>query len=136
MTHRLSDDQWHRFFVLCAKVLEPGDPWLAKSKSYCVFTTFDRLKTDVHYWQCGLPLEKEINDTWIADGGVWGQPFSFQNLAHIVIPRTWGFEHPDQDGMPAAYEERTQHIETLSRSLKGEGIDHRLTNLVLEIKCY
>lgn len=136
MIHRLSDEEWRRFFLLCADLLGPGDAVRQRSKSYCVFTCFDRLTVDVHYWSCGLPRKEDVRDGWIGDGGVWGQPFSFSDLAHIVIPRTFGTEYYGEDGSWLEYKEQHQDIEGLSHALAAEGIDHRLTDLVLEIKCY
>ncbi len=90
---RLSDAEWRRFSLLCADLLGPADALPQRRKSYCVFTCFNRLIMDVHYWACGLPRKEDVCDGWIGDGAVWGQPFRFNDLARIVIPRTFGTEY-------------------------------------------
>ncbi len=136
MVHRMDDAQWRRFFLICADVLRPGDDRLPATESYCAFTTFDRLQGDLHYWRHGLPLKEEVRQRGTADGGVWGQPFYYEQLAHIIIPRTFGFDIHGEDGRFLEYRERGQDLEALSAALQAEGIEHRLTDLVLEIKCY
>ncbi|WP_311269093.1 hypothetical protein [Sphingobium sp. WCS2017Hpa-17] len=136
MTHSLTVPQWRTFFLLCADILGPGDIRLPRSKSFCAWTVFTRLEEDLHYWQSGLPHKKEIDEAWITDGGTWGQPFSFDQLAHVIIPRKWGCEHPDKNGNPEKWVVQTQEIDALSAALKTEGIDHRLTDLILEVRCF
>ena len=60
-------------------------------RSRCAWTLFDRLSSDLHYWTCGLPALNDVGDTHIKDSGVWGQPFLYSSLAHIVVPRHFGF---------------------------------------------
>jgi hypothetical protein len=123
-------------FPALYRLLGPGDALPQGSKSDCVFTCFNRLTVDVHYWACGLPRTEDVCDGWIGDGGVWGQPFRFKDLAHIVIPRTFDTEHYGEDGSSFEYKEQHQNIAALSQALTAEEIDHRLTDLVLEIKYY
>ena len=131
----MTDEQWNAFFIACADILGPGN-WLAlHSESWCAYTTFTRLNDDVGYWTMGLPSLEDIADTHIKDGGVWGQPCSFAHLAHIIIPRKFGWSTDGTD-QPYRAGSRNQNIDTLSRRLSEQGILHRVTDLLLEIKLY
>lgn len=63
-----------------------------------------------------------------------GQPFRYSDLAHIVIPREFFWE----TGALSSYRNGTWHqdIAALSTELTALGIDHRLTEIVLEVKLY
>jgi hypothetical protein len=78
---------WRTFFSICARVLGPGEMRAAQSQSWCAWTTFERLISDSGYWTSGLLAEPELMETYTVDGGPWGQPFSYQNIAHVIIPR-------------------------------------------------
>lgn len=67
------------------------------------------------------------------DRGPWGQPFSYQEIAHVVIPRAFYWETA---AGPFDSGRKTQDIQRLSRELTAAGIPHRLTDLVLEVKLY
>ena len=102
--------------------------------SWCSWTTFDRLGRDAGYWQAPLPLEVELLEEYVADGGTWRQPFGYTELAHIIVPRCFTWEVISA----GAYESGVHHqdIVGLSERLTAEGIAHRLTDLVLEVKLY
>jgi hypothetical protein len=87
----------------------------------------------MHYWTGGLPAEEDLDETGTKDSGVWGQPFLYRQLAHIVIPREffWEIIRPDYTNGT-----KTQDIARLSQELTRISIPHRLTELVLEIKLY
>jgi hypothetical protein len=129
----MTDQEWHKFFTICASVLGPGNRIASKSPSWCSWTTFSKLSDDVFYWQCGLPPADELMPTYIQDGGTWGQPFRYQDIAHIVLPRTFHWE-TTEGGYKSG--EKTQDLDRLSQELTAAGIKHRLTELVLEIKLY
>ena len=129
--HEMSSEKWHAFFVTCAELLGPGD----QHGSWCAFTTFQRLVDDAGYWTNGLPLKADISPTHIGDCSVWGQPFAYADLAHIVIPKTFVWERYE-NGEWTEYVTQTQDIALLSKDLDAKSINHRLTNLVLEIKLY
>jgi len=129
--HEISADKWHAFFVTCAELLGPGD----QHGSWCAVTTFRRLADDAGYWTHGLPLKSDIAPTHIGDGSVWGQPFAYADLAHIVIPKTFIWERYE-NGAWLECVSQTQDIKRLSETLDAKGINHRLTSLVLEIKLY
>lgn len=67
--------QWHQFFLVASEVLGPGSHVARFSESWCSWTTFDRLLVDAGYWAAGIPARRDIFETHIGDGGVWGQPF-------------------------------------------------------------
>lgn len=130
----MNDLSWKKFFLICAEYLGSGDQLAAKSDSWCAWTTFRRIEEEFGYWTSGLPRAAEIRETCIADGGVWGQPFIYSELAHIVIPRTFYWESYSESGFESGV--RSQKIDELSAGLRDAGIGHRLTNLVLEVKLY
>lgn len=65
---------------------------------------------------------------------MWGQPFLYGDLAHLVVPRAFfwqtGSNEPFANGM------KDQDLALLSSELTTAGIPHRITDLVLEIKLY
>jgi hypothetical protein len=125
---------WHKFFVTAVRVLGGGDWSAERSKSWCAWTTFTRLREDCGYWTGGLPEMDEVLDTHMADGGVWGQPFSFSELAHVIVPCEFYWESVGGPGFTQG--KKAQNIQELSEALHAAGVPHRLTDLVLEIKCY
>ena len=83
----------------------------------------------------GLPNVEELLDTHTLDGGLWRQSFYYQDLAHFIIPAKFYWEkHDEEKGFLSGY--KTQDIKSLSQELKAKGINHRLTNMILEIKEY
>ena len=130
----MTDAQWHAFFSASAEVLGKGDRVPEHSHSWCSWTTFDRLLVDAGYWTSGLPAAEDIFETYIGDNGVWGQPFHYSQLAHLVVPRKFLCDEPP--GPNWTYRERVQDLESLSAKLKAAEVPHRLTKLVLELKCY
>jgi hypothetical protein len=88
----------------------------------------------MHYWTGGLPAEEDLADSHIKDNGVWGQPFSYKQLAHIVIPREFFWE--SNGGPDYKNGTKRQDLALLSSELNQANIPHRLTDIVLEIKLY
>src|SRR4051812_39100640 len=111
--HEMSADKWHAFFVTCAELLGRGD----QHGSWCAVTTFRRLADDAGYWTQGLPLKADIWPTHIADGSVWSQPCAYSDIAHIIIPQTFGWERYE-NGEWQEYVTQSQDIELLSKSLE------------------
>ena len=133
----MTDQHWKMFFEACANVLgSDGHRDPARSTTWCAWTLFDRLSSDLHYWTCGLPAFKDVGDTHIKDSGVWGQPFLYSELAHVVIPRRFDWESGDFSDDTRAYGVKVQDIDAVSKVLSSIGVAHRLTDLVLEIKLY
>lgn len=125
---------WHQFFSAATAVLGAGCWRAEQSQSWCAWTTFGRLGEDAGYWTCGLPALEDVGDTFIRDGGVWGQPFKYVDLAHMIVPRDFFWE--SASGPSYTNGSKHQDIERLSAELKTLQVPHRLTNLVLEVKCY
>ncbi|HWT96364.1 MAG TPA: hypothetical protein VN229_02075 [Terriglobales bacterium] len=130
----MDDQTWHKFFTICATTLGKGDWRACDSQSWCGWTAFSKLREEFHYWSAGLPGLEELTETYIKDGGTWGQPFSFCDIAHIVIPRQFYWERTVDRQFTHGM--REQDINTLSARLTEAGIAHRCTDLVLEIKLY
>lgn len=129
--------QWRSFFLACVECLQPGDFSRSPSQgaSWCAYTTFGRLGSDAGYWTSGLPLAEDIGERGINDGGIWGQPIAYDDIAHVIIPRTIYWEDI-REGRRLSDGYAVQDIDTLSLVLSAKGIDHRRTAHVLEIKCY
>jgi len=106
----------------------------ADSTSWCAWTTFGSLSTDIKYWTSGLPALGDINNEFIGDSGVWGQPFLYKDLAHIIIPKEFFWERLDGHEYESGV--KTQDISRLSSELHVRGVSHRLTDVLLEIKLY
>jgi hypothetical protein len=131
----MTDGQWKEFFLICTKVLGSGDPVAGKSNSWCAWTTFERLSEDADYWTAGLPRECDIGTRSIADGGVWAQPFSYAQIAHVLVPAK--FIREIGAGTPQYRVDKVkQDLEMLSAALHDVGVAHRKAELVLEIERY
>jgi hypothetical protein len=77
----------------------------------------------------------ELLERGVSDGGTWSQPFAYSDLAHLIIPAKFYWERFDENsGFQQGY--KFQNIKQLSIALRGEDIEHRLTDLVLEVKLY
>lgn len=130
----MSPQQSRQFFLIAATVLGRGARKPVNSGSWCGWTTFTLLKQGVHYLERGLPGAEDIEPLGLKDGGLWGQAFRFDDLAHIVIPRTFFWESEGAGAYSNGL--KSQNLEALSEALKKEGIPHTVTELVLEIKLY
>ena len=130
----MNDILWREFFDACATLLGSGTREPRLSSSWCAWTTFDRLATDAGYWTCGLPAASDLREGFIADGGIWGQPFWFVQLAHVIVPARFYWENSLSSRFESGY--KSQPIGQLSEHLSQRGVPHRLTELVLEIKLY
>jgi len=70
----------------------------------------------------------------IADGGVWGQPFSYQDIAHLIVPRRFYWESFSSPTFQSGHKE--QALDALSRRLRERRIPHQLSDLLLEVKLF
>lgn len=129
----MNDQSWRLCLQTCRRILGFGDWDAYLSESWCAFTTHSSLTHGTYYFNCGFPAESECLDTHTADGGVWRQSFRYDDLAHLVVPKTFYWERTNE-GFQSGYKE--QDIRLLSGELKKLGIQHRLTDLLLEIKLY
>ena len=131
----MRSDKWKSFFLACRDVLGQGDNDSRFSESWCAWTTFTALEHGgIHYWTCGIPDYSEIQEAHIKDGGLWRQSFAYEDIAHIVVPKFFYWE--TEGGPDFQSGTKTQDINALSERLRGEEIQHRITDLVLEIKLY
>ena len=130
----MSDDAWYAFLSTAARALGAGTSQAWSSSSWCAWTTYTALQESVQYWSAGLPPVEQLGQTGTKDGGVWRQPFPYKELAHLVIPRRFQWER--LDGVKFEQGHREQDLERLSRELHALSINHRLTELVLEVKLY
>ena len=130
----MQDDQWRQFFILCVRSLGKGDSTAEYSETWCAWTTFSRLSRDGGYWTAGLPNEPELSSKGIGDGGVWGQPFLYQELAHLIVPKQFYWERVEPGSFASGT--KTQNLARLAQAVGHAGLPHRLTDLVLEIKLY
>ena len=130
----MTDDEWRQFFQIAGEVLGPGEWSSAESVSWCAFTTFSSLKMGAEYSNHGIPAASELGATSTTDGGTWGEPISYRDLAHVIVPRTFFWETKPSPNY--ANGTRHQDIDRLSDALLAAGIAHRLTDLVLEVKLY
>ena len=130
----MNNSDWKAFFHASLDVLGKGASLAVNSDSWCSWTTFRRLKEDAGYWNAGLPDAGDIFDGNIGDGSAWGQPFAYSDIAHLVIPREFYWKKISESGFESGT--KYQDIDTLSKKLNDLGIQHRKTELVLEIKLY
>lgn len=130
----MRDHEWRTLLSTARRTLGRGSNCSWDSSSWCAWTTFSSLENWLTYWQCGLPDEAELRDTSVADGGTWGQPFHYNDIAHLVIPAQFRWERVENATFTSGYKQ--QDIALLSRQLSELDIPHRLTPLVLEVKLY
>jgi hypothetical protein len=160
------NEQWKKFFTICTETLGEGDRQLYCSQSWCAWTVFDRLGGDwlggaTGYWTGGLPALKDITDKYVWGGPWdWGDPFRYENLAHVIIPRrfSWIMTNPrsrNYAGADLSYfakkydpldnktessaeqvEFREQDIDSVAAQLTNANISFHKTDLVLEIKLF
>ncbi|EAR09200.1 hypothetical protein [Reinekea blandensis] len=123
---------WIKFFDLCNEVLGVGSYSMWRSENWCSWTTFDRITDDAKYWASGLPALGEYNEHGVGDGGNWGQPFQFDSIAHLIIPKK--FEFRDMIEGEFMHKITEQKIDELSALLKGQEIQHYLSDWALELR--
>ena len=130
----MTNAQWQEFLRTARRILGQGASVSWASKSWCAWTTFQSLSSEINYWKSGLPNEQDIFESHTADGGVWGQPFHYEQIAHFIIPTRFYWEKFENQVFTQGYTQ--QNIGKRSQELTLLEIPHRLTELVLEIKLY
>ena len=125
---------WQRFLAIASNHLAFKPCEVPGKWSWCGWTTFERLGEDAGYWTASLPLESELLSEGTSDGGSWGQPFRYTQLAHVLVPRRFYWEEISAEGFNSGVHE--QDVQGLSDLLAAEGIFHRLNEYVLEVKLY
>jgi hypothetical protein len=136
---------WYNFLLLATRhltatvqavdALGGGPTSEPRIRSWCAFTTFPRLEMNAGYWTDPLPEESELLPTHTTDGGTWGQPFSYDEFAHFIIPARYTNEGWSRR-RKYFIRRCTQDIEGLSRLLADAKIEHRLSSVALEIKLF
>ncbi|WP_163832218.1 hypothetical protein [Spartinivicinus ruber] len=130
----MNNSDWVKFFTACNEVLGQGSCSSLHSENWCAWTTFGKLQEDCLYWRSGLPNNDELTDTYVKDGGTWGQPFLYSEIAHIIVPSRFYWERPPGKGWECGH--REQNIAGLSQALQRLEVQHRITDIILEIKLY
>ena len=135
--HAMTDERWLGFFRACADTLEVKPAPLSapvEDGSWCSWTTFSRLTDAVGYWSGPLPTAAELRDTYLGHGQNWSQYFTYTQVCHVIVPRVFVWER----AVPGQFEQgkTLQDIDAVAETLRALDIPHRLTSLVLEVKCY
>ena len=130
----MNDILWRQFLIRCRQILGEGasDPFL--SSSWCAYTTFSSLEHGVYYFNSGFPAEEDCGVSGTADGSIWRQSIAYADLAHIVIPAVFYWEKVGNGSFTSGY--KKQDLGRLSAGLIQDGIQHRITEKLLEIKLY
>ena len=102
--------------------------------SWCSWTTFTRLSIDAGYWTAPLPLVHELLEDQTADGGMWTQPFFYDEIAHIILPKTFTFSKLFDSREKRL--EKEQNISGLYRILKEKNLDVSLSEFALDYKLF
>ena len=136
---------WRSFLAIAGRHLRENNRWtfaewsdtgrVPQRRTWCSWTTFDRLERDAGYWTAELLLETELGEKWTTDGGTWDQPFDYGSLAHLIIPRTFCEElalGPDGFFLWVHHQE----VDGLSAQLDAAGITHRISSHALDIKLF
>lgn len=120
--------------ILNISYLHFNDDKYSCKNTWCAWTTFSRMNEKAGYWSAPLPNADELLEFCTADGGAWGQPFPYNDLAHIIIPHKFILEFFEDEKFYVR--EIFQDIEGLSLKLTQEDITHYLSNYALEVKIY
>lgn len=103
-------------------------------KSYCAWTSHDRLGYDTLYWTLPLPVEKDLQENGLRDGGMWREPILYNDLAHVIIPAEYTEDYQVDEKW--IFWSHTQDIAGLSKLLDDASIPHKLHDKFLELKLY
>lgn len=130
----MTNIEWKNFFILCNEILGIGDINPVLSNNWCAWTTFSRLSNDSGYWTSGLPTLSYIDETHIKDNSSWKQPFLYQDIAHIIIPKEFFWEKISSN----TYENgvKLQNIDLLSKVLDKANLYHNCSSYALDIKLF
>jgi hypothetical protein len=106
----------------------------SRLRSWCSWTTFRRLEVDAGYWKAELPLAEELGETCVNDGGTWGQPFQYDEIAHLIIPRRFVEEPFGGDAFRQWVHE--QDVRGLADRLDSAGVPYHISEYALEVKLF
>ncbi len=133
----MDDSKWAAFLRACADVLsvERSDKVApSENGTWCAWTTFDTLESDLNYWRGPLPTKDEIFDSYVGHGKNWSQYFFYRDFCHFLVPRTFFWERASLGNYERG--DVKQDIDALSRRLNELDVPHRLTPIILEIKLF
>jgi len=130
----MKSHDWEKIFRLSSKTLGVGNPCAKESNTWCSWTTFSRLKEDAGYWTSGLPNNDDIGESFIKDNGVWIQPFLYEDIAHLIIPKEFFWEVISKTGYENGV--KYQNLEKLSIELHRLRLEHNLSKYCLEFKLF
>lgn len=125
---------WKLILSIASKHLSNNPCEVVGKRTWCAWTTFERLGEDAGYWTAPLPDEAELLEGYIADGGNWGQPFPYEQIAHLIVPRRYYWDRFGEGVYVSGH--HIQDIDGVSELLTKNGIPHRLTIYALEVKLY
>lgn len=134
----MNNSYWRTFFITCAHVCGAGAQDINLSQNWCSWTTFTRLAEDAGYWQSDLPHVDELGEESTFDGGTWGQPFPYNDIAHLIVPKTFTKELFTGPAEKRVFERVSvsQDIESVSKELSKLGVPHTLSSVALEVKIF
>lgn len=130
----MTDAEWRQFLSIARRTLGRGSWPSWASESWCAWTTFSSLESELTYWARGLPEEQDLLEKSTADGGTWTQPFAYSDIAHLIIPATFYWEKVSEGSFKHGI--KNQDIRKLAKNLSAEGLLYRIADLVLEVKLY
>lgn len=131
----MTNEEWRLLLGTARRLLGRGANLSWESESWCAWTTFSSLEQELTYWARGLPEESELLEDQTMDGGLWAQSFFYADLAHLIIPRQFSWERFTDD---CRFQQGAKHqnILRLSDELNALGLQHGLTERVLEVKLF
>jgi hypothetical protein len=125
---------WRKFFVVTIQHLDLSPGPAPGPRSWCSWTTFDRLAVDAGYWTAPVLTEDALGSEGTKDFGHWRQPFPYSSLAHFILPRTFHWEK--NDSREYIFTNHDQDIVGLAEKLQCNNIDCHLSGIALEIKLF
>ncbi|MBS9783616.1 MAG: hypothetical protein KGV46_03585 [Pasteurella sp.] len=129
----MQKNNWKEVFTLCNEVLGSGSHSREASVNWCAWTTFSSLEEGVFYWESGIPSKNEIYENYVGEG-VWKQPFLYEDLAHLIIPRTFYWERVSGTEFRSGY--KKQGIEELALAFNTTDISYSLSKYWFEIRLF
>ena len=68
------------------------------------------------------------------DGGTWGQPFLYKEIAHLIIPRR--FQWVSSVSSQFVQTEHRQDVDAISAKLEELSIPHELSGYALQVRLF
>lgn len=134
---KMTNQQWKNFFIACNDILGTGHPDPKISDNWCAWTIFGSI--GINYWSGGIPIIDDLRDTHTRDNGVWSQPFGYEQLAHIILPREFEWHNSNwnqSEDVSKLFGFKTQDVDALSERLCELSIEHNISEHCLDIKLF